>query len=159
MLRHNNNNYFIKLKTMDWLHQTCLLKPHKRDILMTLVCRRSILANVGLELDDVELNAIRKQFYRGLRKEAFEKHLKPMIDQRLIIKQKDLNSERYTYTTIFNEIIEADLSRRQEAKMKREDKKLAGSMPTGTVNRSNIRRGLKDLSESLKIDTDTDLYK
>ena len=133
---------------------------------MTLICRRSILASVGLELNDVELNAIRKQFYRGIRKDAFEKHLKPMIDQGLIIKQKDLHSERYSYTTFFNEVIEEDLRKRQLAAVKKQEEKmklveleLAKSKTPNVNMRSNISKGLKDLSESMKIDKDLDPYK
>tara|TARA_B100000787_G_scaffold145271_1_gene115369 strand:- start:761 stop:985 length:225 start_codon:yes stop_codon:yes gene_type:complete len=66
---------------------------------------------MGMQLTDDELQKLRMQFYRSMRKDAFMKHLQPLIDSGIVIKQKDQFKKIWSYTTRYNEDIEADLAR------------------------------------------------
>tara|TARA_R110000824_G_C15038502_1_gene660142 strand:- start:437 stop:799 length:363 start_codon:yes stop_codon:yes gene_type:complete len=104
------------------------MTPTARDILFCIVQRRHILYNMSMQLTDDELQKLRMQFYRRMRKDAFMKHLQPLIDSGIVIKQKDQHTKIWSYTTRYNEDIEADLARVAEKRKKAEEAKLAKEM-------------------------------
>jgi len=115
------------------------MTPTARDILFCIVQRRHILYNMSMQLTDDELQKLRMQFYRRMRKDAFMKHLQPLIDSGIVIKQKDQFKKIWSYTTRYNEDIEADLAgiavkkkKAEEAKRAREMKDKRGFNPTDT---------------------------
>ena len=105
------NNYYFKHQPSKWIDITSLMTPTARDILFCIVQRRHILYTMGMQLTDDELQKLRMQFYRSMRKDAFMKHLQPLIDSGIVIKQKDQFKKIWSYTTRYNEDIEADLAR------------------------------------------------
>ncbi len=105
------NNYYFKHQPSKWIDITSLMPIASRDILFCIVQRRHILYNMGMQLTDDELQKLRMQFYRSMRKDAFMKHLQPLIDSGIVIKQKDQFKKIWSYTTRYNEDIEADLAR------------------------------------------------
>ena len=133
------NNYYFKHQPSKWIDITSLMTPTTRDILFCIVQRRHILYNMGMQLTDDELQKLRMQFYRSMRKDAFMKHLQPLIDSGIVIKQKDQFKKIWSYTTRYNEDIEADLAeiavkkkKAEEAKRAREMKDKRGFNPTDT---------------------------
>jgi len=133
------NNYYFKHQPSKWIDITSLMTPTTRDILFCIVQRRHILYNMGMQLTDDELQKLRMQFYRRMRKDAFMKHLQPLIDSGIVIKQKDQFKKIWSYTTRYNEDIEADLAeiavkkkKAEEAKRAREMKDKRGFNPTDT---------------------------
>lgn len=133
------NNYWFKHQPSKWIDITSLMSPTARDILFCIVQRRHILYNMGMQLTDDELQKLRMQFYRSMRKDAFMKHLQPLIDSGIVIKQKDQFKKIWSYTTRYNEDIEADLAeiavkkkKAEEAKRAREMKDKRGFNPTDT---------------------------
>ena len=133
------NNYWFKHQPSKWIDITSLMTPTARDILFCIVQRRHILYNMGMQLTDDELQKLRMQFYRSMRKDAFMKHLQPLIDSGIVIKQKDQFKKIWSYTTRYNEDIEADLAeiavkkkKAEEAKRAREMKDKRGFNPTDT---------------------------
>jgi len=133
------NNYWFKHQPSKWIDITLLMTPTARDILFCIVQRRHILYNMGMQLTDDELQKLRMQFYRRMRKDAFMKHLQPLIDSGIVIKQKDQFKKIWSYTTRYNEDIEADLAeiavkkkKAEEAKRAREMKDKRGFNPTDT---------------------------
>jgi len=133
------NNYWFKHQPSKWIDITSLMSPTARDILFCIVQRRHILYNMGMQLTDDELQKLRMQFYRRMRKDAFMKHLQPLIDSGIVIKQKDQFKKIWSYTTRYNEDIEADLAeiavkkkKAEEAKRAREMKDKRGFNPTDT---------------------------
>ena len=133
------NNYYFKHQPSKWIDITSLMTPTARDILFCIVRRRHILYNMGMQLTDDELQKLRMQFYRRMRKDAFMKHLQPLIDSGIVIKQKDQFKKIWSYTTRYNEDIEADLAeiavkkkKAKEAKRAREMKDKRGFNPTDT---------------------------
>ncbi len=133
------NNYYFKHQPSKWIDITSLMTPTARDILFCIVQRRHILYNMGMQLTDDELQKLRMQFYRSMRKDAFMKHLQPLIDSGIVIKQKDQFKKIWSYTTRYNEDIEADLAgiavkkkKAEEAKRAREMKDKRGFNPTDT---------------------------
>ena len=133
------NNYYFKHQPSKWIDITSLMTPTARDILFCIVQRRHILYNMSMQLTDDELQKLRMQFYRRMRKDAFMKHLQPLIDSGIVIKQKDQHTKIWSYTTRYNEDIEADLARvavkkkkAEEAKRAREMKDKRGFNPTDT---------------------------
>lgn len=133
------NNYYFKHQPSKWIDITSLMTPTARDILFCIVQRRHILYNMGMQLTDDELQKLRMQFYRSMRKDAFMKHLQPLIDSGIVIKQKDQFKKIWSYTTRYNEDIEADLAeiavkkkKAKEAKRAREMKDKRGFNPTDT---------------------------
>ena len=133
------NNYYFKHQPSKWIDITSLMPIASRDILFCIVQRRHILYNMGMQLTDDELQKLRMQFYRSMRKDAFMKHLQPLIDSGIVIKQKDQFKKIWSYTTRYNEDIEADLAeiavkkkKAEEAKRAREMKDKRGFNPTDT---------------------------
>jgi len=133
------NNYYFKHQPSKWIDITSLMPIASRDILFCIVQRRHILYNMGMQLTDDELQKLRMQFYRSMRKDAFMKHLQPLIDSGIVIKQKDQFKKIWSYTTRYNEDIEADLAeiavkkkKAKEAKRAREMKDKRGFNPTDT---------------------------
>ena len=133
------NNYDFKHQPSKWIDITSLMTPTARDILFCIVQRRHILYNMSMQLTDDELQKLRMQFYRRMRKDAFMKHLQPLIDSGIVIKQKDQFKKIWSYTTRYNEDIEADLAeiavkkkKAKEAKRAREMKDKRGFNPTDT---------------------------
>jgi len=122
------NNYYFKHQPSKWIDITSLMTPTARDILFCIVQRRHILYNMSMQLTDDELQKLRMQFYRRMRKDAFMKHLQPLIDSGIVIKQKDQHTKIWSYTTRYNEDIEADLARVAEKRKKAEEAKLAKEM-------------------------------
>ena len=76
-----NNNYYFKFRYQDWLLLTQLLKPLPRDILFTVMCRRAVCHKAGIEVDQLELEGLWKQFYRGKRKPEFFKHIEDLVEK------------------------------------------------------------------------------
>ena len=111
MTGDRGNNYFIKFRYEEWLMLTCLLKPIQRDILLHIYCRKATCYKQNIKLNDFELEGLRKQFYRTMRKDTFYENLRPMIDQGLIIAQKDLKEGTVDYTTQMNETVMLDLAK------------------------------------------------
>ena len=107
---------------------TSLMPIAPRDILFCIVQRRHILYNMGMQLTDDELQKLRMQFYRSMRKDAFMKHLQPLIDSGIVIKQKDQFKKIWSYTTRYNEDIEADLAEIAVKKKKAKEAKRAREM-------------------------------
>ena len=97
MSADRGRNYFVKFRYDEWLTLTCLLKPIQRDILFTIFCRRATCCKNGIQLNDYELEGIRKHYYRTMRKDAFYRYLKPMIDQGLIIAEEGLGEDVMLY--------------------------------------------------------------
>ena len=122
------NNYYFKHQPSKWIDITSLMTPTARDILFCIVQRRHILYNMGMQLTDDELQKLRMQFYRSMRKDAFMKHLQPLIDSGIVIKQKDQFKKIWSYTTRYNEDIEADLARVAVKRRKAEEAKRAKEM-------------------------------
>ena len=120
MTGDRGNNYFIKFRYEEWLMLTCLLKPVQRDILLHIFCRKATCYKQNIQLNDHELDGLRLQFYRNMRKETFYKNLQPMIDQGLIMKQENLGKGTFNYTTQMNETVMLDLARRAEISAKAE---------------------------------------
>jgi hypothetical protein len=120
MTGDRGNNYFIKFRYEEWLMLTCLLKPIQRDILLHIYCRKATCYKQNIKLNDFELEGLRKQFYRTMRKDTFYENLRPMIDQGLIIAQKDLKEGTVDYTTQMNETVMLDLAKQAEKKAKAE---------------------------------------
>lgn len=120
MTADRGNNYFIKFRYEEWLMLTCLLKPIQRDILLHIYCRKATCYKQNIKLNDFELEGLRKQFYRTMRKDTFYENLRPMIDQGLIIAQKDLKEGTVDYTTQMNETVMLDLAKQAEKKAKAE---------------------------------------
>jgi hypothetical protein len=118
-----NNNYYIKFRYQDWLALTQLMKPLHRDILHIIYCRRAVCHKMGIELNDTELDGLRKQFYRDKRKQVFMKVVNELVDQRMVIKSKDPLKKDHSYTTVMNEAVEAELARTVELTARREQKR------------------------------------
>ena len=114
MTGDRGNNYFIKFRYEEWLMLTCLLKPIQRDILLHIYCRKATCYKQNIQLNDFELEGLRKQFYRTMRKDTFYKNLQPMIDQGLIMKQEDIGKGTFSYTTQLNANLELELARKEE---------------------------------------------
>tara|TARA_X000001388_G_scaffold40662_1_gene28600 strand:- start:171 stop:515 length:345 start_codon:yes stop_codon:yes gene_type:complete len=99
---------------------TCLLKPVQRDILLHIFCRKATCYKQNIQLNDHELDGLRLQFFRTMKKVTFYKNLKPMIDQGLIMKQENLGKGTFNYTTQMNETVMLDLARQADKKAKAE---------------------------------------
>ncbi len=123
MSADRGRNYFVKFRYDEWLTLTCLLKPIQRDILFTIFCRRATCCKNGIQLNDYELEGIRKHYYRTMRKDAFYRYLKPMIDQGLFMKQEDIGKGTFSYTTQLNANLELELARKEELEARKEQKK------------------------------------
>ena len=147
-----NNNYYFKFRYQDWLLLTQLLKPLPRDILFTVMCRRAVCHKAGIEVDQLELEGLWKQFYRGKRKPEFFKHIEDLAEKRLIIKSKDQHKGTYGYTTVMNEQIELELARNVELTARREQKKAMREL--GESKKRNepilLSKELRDEFESYK---------
>jgi hypothetical protein len=113
---------------------------------------RAVQVSGGGRIDALTLNNFRKQYYRGLRKDAFDKYFQPMIDQGLIIcNQLD---GKIDITTQLNEAIEMDLARKAKEKEEREKMKKAVPNRNGSVNnlasKSTALNALSSLQQAYK---------
>ena len=147
-----SKNYYIKFDYKQFMMLTALLKPIQRDIYFMLMCMRAVQVSGGGRIDALTLNNFRKQYYRGLRKDAFDKYFQPMIDQGLIIcNQLD---GKIDITTQLNEVIEMDLARKAKEKQEREKMKKAVPNRNGSVNnldsKSSFHNALSDLQQAYK---------
>ena len=147
-----SRNYYIKFDYKQFMMLTGLLKPIQRDIYFMLMCMRAVQVSGGGRIDALTLNNFRKQYYRGLRKDAFDKYFQPMIDQGLIIcNQLD---GKIDITTQLNEAIEMDLARKAKEKEEREKMKKAVPNRNGSVNnlasKSTALNALSSLQQAYK---------
>ena len=147
-----SKNYYIKFDYKQFMMLTSLLKPIQRDIYFMLMCMRAVQVSGGGRIDALTLNNFRKQYYRGLRKDAFDKYFQPMVDQGLIIcNQLD---GKIDITTQLNEAIEMDLARKAKEKEEREKMKKAVPNRNGSVNnlasKSTALNALSSLQQAYK---------
>ena len=160
-----SRNYWIKFNYKDYMLITQLLKPVQRDIFMILFCRRAIMATVNGTVNDLDLNNLRQQFFRNMRKDAWDRYLRPMIDQGLVIRSKF--EDKVSYTTQLNEIVELELQQKaNEKKLRKERPRPAGSLdkmsyrdkgkPKVSNKLDDIISSYKDLYKDKKKDSDTD---
>ena len=150
-----SKNYYIKFDYKQFMMLTGLLKPIQRDIYFMLMCMRAVVVSGGGRIDALTLNSFRKQYYRGLRKDAFDKYFQPMVDQGLIICNKF--DGKVDITTQLNEAIEMDLARRAKEKEEREKmKKLASNKKSSVNNLASKSNAIKILSSLKDDDKDED---
>ena len=152
-----SRNYYIKFDYKQFMMLTSLLKPIQRDIYFMLMCMRAVQVSGGGRIDALTLNNFRKQYYRGLRKDAFDKYFQPMVDQGLIICNKF--DGKFDITTQMNEAIEIDLLQKAKAKQQRDQLKKPVLKQNGSVNnlasKSNALRALSGIVPAYK-DRDID---
>ena len=139
-----SRNYWIKFNYKDYMLITQLLKPVQRDIFMILFCRRAIMATVNGTVNDLDLNNLRQQFFRNMRKDAWDRYLRPMIDQGLVIRSKF--EDKVSYTTQLNEIVELELQQKADEKKLRKER----PRPVGSLDKMSYR-GSGSLSNRLAI--------
>jgi len=118
---------------------------------------RAVQVSGGGRIDALTLNNFRKQYYRGLRKDAFDKYFQPMVDQGLIICNKF--DGKFDITPQMNEAIEIDLQQKAKAKEQRDKLKRPVLKQNGSVNnlasKSNALRALSGIVPAYK-DRDID---
>ena len=124
MKLNKRNNYYFMFRYQEWLLLTQLLKPMQRDILFTVVCRRAVCNATNKIVDDYEMDGLLMQFYNRMRKDAWNRHLKPLIDQGLITKHKTDLPGGSSYSTQLNDAMELELAMSEERQAIREAKKL-----------------------------------